>query len=437
MTAFLASPARPWPRSFAFPTTAVAIAGLSTLIFISHMLYAPQIILNIPWEDAEISPGAGDAGRQALFALVFCALAYALARARGFATLLEIPWPLLMVLLWCWLSVSWAIAPDVSVRRIMFTTLVALSAVYAVQILHYRTVIQVLVGCYIAMLCADLVAVAVFPLAVHVAPTAADTRLDRGLTGDWRGFHEHKNAAGAVCALAAIVLAYETVRLRSYAVGLTCTLIALLFLLKTHSKTSGAFVGVAFAMGAFAHFGYRHPRARDFGLLCAAGLSGLWLGLGGDNQLTQYFTALFDDPASLTGRVQIWPMLLDYAQSHPLLGSGFGSFWDIGSASPIANYGAVWAFHGHNGYLDILVTVGGVGLALTLFTFILRPLYLLFYRPLPNYASRVLLCAAIIFVALHDLLESSLLNRAEPSWVILMIWYALLEKSAAAKEAPP
>jgi O-antigen ligase len=427
----MTSAVAPFTQPFRLPdslvATRVAAAGLVALIFISHMFYAPQIILNIPWEDADLVLGSGDTGRQVMFALIFGCLAFTVARYRGVPALLDIPWPLLVLFAWCWLSVSWAIDPDIATRRIAFTTLVAIGVVYAVQILRYRIVIQVLVGCYIAMLCMDLVAVALFPLAVHTDLVTSDSRLDVGLAGDWRGLHENKNVAGAICALAAIVLACETARLRSLIVGPICTLVALLFLFETQSKTSGGFIGVAMMIGVLAHYGMHYPRARNIGILCVAGGLCLWFGLGGDLAATQYWTALFDDPASLTGRVQVWPTLLAYAADNPLFGAGFGSFWDIGSASPVYRYGATWAFHGHNGYLDILVTTGGIGLALALFALVLRPLYLLFYRPLPDFASRFLLCSTIVFVCLHDLLETSLLNRAEPPWVILLIVYCLLE----------
>ena len=84
-------------------------------------------------------------------------------------------------------------------------------------------------------------------------------------------------------------------------------------------------------------------------------------------ELSSSLAEVFDDPASLTGRVQIWPVLLDYVSNHLWLGSGYGSFWAIGDASPIFEFDNSWLMtidHSHNGYLETLVHTGVIGLAL-------------------------------------------------------------------------
>ena len=77
---------------------------------------------------------------------------------------------------------------------------------------------------------------------------------------------------------------------------------------------------------------------------------------------------LLSDPGALSGRAQIWPLLISYSQQHPWTGAGFGSFWQIGDNSPIWELTDGWvaeiASHGHNGYLDLIVTIGYPGMLL-------------------------------------------------------------------------
>jgi len=62
--------------------------------------------------------------------------------------------------------------------------------------------------------------------------------------------------------------------------------------------------------------------------------------------------------ATLTGRTETWAQLVPVVYSQPFLGSGFGSFWTD------ARRDFYEMSHGHNGYLDILLDLGAVGLVL-------------------------------------------------------------------------
>jgi O-antigen ligase len=61
---------------------------------------------------------------------------------------------------------------------------------------------------------------------------------------------------------------------------------------------------------------------------------------------------------TLTGRTEIWARLLPVAMQKPLLGGGFGGFWTPRTRDVFRISGS------HNGYLDVLIGLGFVGLAL-------------------------------------------------------------------------
>ena len=69
---------------------------------------------------------------------------------------------------------------------------------------------------------------------------------------------------------------------------------------------------------------------------------------------------------TLTGRLEIWQLVLAEVGKHPWLGYGYGAFW-LGANGPAPwitqnLYGILW--QAHNGYLDLLNETGIVGLAL-------------------------------------------------------------------------
>jgi O-antigen ligase len=79
--------------------------------------------------------------------------------------------------------------------------------------------------------------------------------------------------------------------------------------------------------------------------------------LGGSNLAN--FTPLFGRDETLTDRTSIWAALMPDVRSEPLFGHGFQSFWT--SVRREMYFGMP---HAHNGYLDIMLETGAVGLAL-------------------------------------------------------------------------
>lgn len=59
--------------------------------------------------------------------------------------------------------------------------------------------------------------------------------------------------------------------------------------------------------------------------------------------------------ATLTGRTDIWAYLVPYAMSNPIGGHGFGGFWTEVHREATSS-------HAHNGYLDIVLNIGFLGL---------------------------------------------------------------------------
>lgn len=79
------------------------------------------------------------------------------------------------------------------------------------------------------------------------------------------------------------------------------------------------------------------------------------------------------DP-TLTGRTELWENVLFAISQRPLLGYGYGAFWNMSGGM----YGTLWNERSnwqpgsaHNSYLDITVNLGYIGLGLFLFGFVI------------------------------------------------------------------
>ena len=76
---------------------------------------------------------------------------------------------------------------------------------------------------------------------------------------------------------------------------------------------------------------------------------------------------LVERDATYTGRTRIWPVVQDVISTRPWLGQGWGAVWGEAPLHRQINRSVGFdVAHSHNGYLDVQVQVGAVGLALLL-----------------------------------------------------------------------
>jgi len=251
---------------------------------------------------------------------------------------------------------------------------------------------------------------------------------DRQLIGAWRGLYFHKNIGGAVSAITALLFffrAVETKRLMNWLIFAA----AVLFTLMTQSKTSLALLPIGLLAGVL--FRFTRPRSLERWLVLTA--IALVAALGALTLATQLpvIERYLADPAELTGRVAIWQAEFAFVRDHPMLGAGFGSFADTGALSPLYHYATdKWVrgeAHGHNAYLQMLVTIGGIGFALAVFALVVQPA--LAFRRLNSPSERTFfapLFAIFVFELFHNLFESDFLEGDGPAWGVFLLMLACL-----------
>lgn len=208
--------------------------------------------------------------------------------------------------------------------------------------------------------------------------------------GAWRGIYTHKNELGRLMSLGAIVFLMQSrqegeikiIGLKIRSIGTlkqcvpigtrrdsflqsTLTLLGLgaaiaMILL---SRSSGGIVNLTIMAIALAMFKISQLRL-DLKFLFTMGSIVLFLIIA---------VIVFPNPelifasigksSDLTGRGDLWNVLLDLLSSRLLLGFGYGVFWE--SYGAIVTLAVGWDVpHAHNGFLDLTLGVGLLGLIL-------------------------------------------------------------------------
>lgn len=377
------------------------------------------------------SSGAGDAMRQACYLLVFAIIVGDALWNRGLGVVMAVPPMLVALLAWCLASAYWAAEPDVALRRAALEIVVVLSVLLCVDTIGTERAFRIWWFVLAAVLVVDWLSIPLIHQAVHL-PGEQDSRL----VGDWRGLYFHKNIAGAVAALSAIVFFFSALRTRRW-LDIALCLAAIGFTVMTRSKSSLGLLLVALLFGLVYRFAWRSNIDR----MIAAVATGLFLLVAVAYVFlnSEMIARALEDPAEFTGRGAIWQAEIAFVRDHPLLGSGFGTFADTGNLSPLHNYvGAAWVetvAHGHNGYLQLLVTIGGIGFAFALIGLIAVPASRFWRLDDGDPNLRAMLFTLFVFLLLHNFMESDFLESDGPAWVAFLLMLAML-RAPPARQLP-
>jgi O-antigen ligase len=251
--------------------------------------------------------------------------------------------------------------------------------------------------------------------------------IDPGLVGDWRGLYFHKNIAGSVSAIMAIIFFFQALKARPLVNGAIC-LAAIAFTWMTRSKSCLVFLPMAIAIACV--YGLAWRRGIDRAIVVAGvGLLALFVAvivLMGWGQISH----ALNDPTELTGRTAIWRGEIAFIRDHFLFGAGYGSFADTGAVSLLHNYVAdTWVqniSHGHNAYLQLLVTIGAIGFALAMMAFVVAPAREFWRFDPADLENKSVFFGIFAFEILHNFLESDFLAGDDPPWPAFLLMLAML-----------
>lgn len=134
-------------------------------------------------------------------------------------------------------------------------------------------------------------------------------------------------------------------------------------------------------------------------------------------------TYLIGKDPSLTGRSEIWKAVFISILKRPILGYGYVGFFNgyQGEAANVSLAAGWGVTASHNGYLDVWVTLGAVGLALLLCTFVwaVRDAFVCICR---EYSPYLAWCASIVFLMIvTNTDEKAMMVPNDLIWVYYVI----------------
>lgn len=382
------------------------VEGLLTF----YILYTSIVSYNaIMGFQKNLTTGEGDSSRQIVYGALFLGvLLYSCAKERSIPKIFSFPIPWAILMVFCLASSTWALEPDISIRRsilLIMITWITFRCVVAGGYEGIRPVVRVVL---LLTLIGNYLWVIFIPsIGIHQAKEI----MDPSILGAWKGMVAQKNHAGAVTAMLIIFYFFDSKSIPAIRRYLILAF-SIFFLIKTQSKTSMGVLTLSIIIAQIYKLYSPKYKYLVATLSIIPTLIIFYLVRMNWNLITNPVL----DPYAFTGRGAIWAAVIDWLHedNNWVLGSGFGSFWNIGNQSPIFSHGTGWITeigNAHDGYLEVLSTLGVFGLALTIFTAFLYPILLLMSHPHVDREKGALVIAVIIFAIGQNFTESTLLDR--------------------------
>jgi len=239
--------------------------------------------------------------------------------------------------------------------------------------------------------------------------------------GYWRGIFGHKNGLGQIMAIAILVEWLLPAKTRlSKCLNFATILLCAILLFFSNSITAMIAITASLIFIQVYRFTRGSLRVPMFAIvsIIALVITSSVLLLATDNAAV---TAALGRTSSLTGRTEIWQWVMYFAQDRPILGYGYSGFWGGAAPESIALNDRLGfqVMYSHNGYLDIFLTLGAVGLLLSLLQ-IGVGIKRAFYRSERGASSVDYWPLAFVFYfAVHNVAECTILTQ-DLEWSIFV-----------------
>lgn len=386
--------------------------------------------LQVRTTDAASLAVEGDAVRQIGYTLLFISSALPLLLFAPGRILKAVPVPLIAFFLWCLLSVIWSDTPSIALRRLVLTVMLALTCFLATFQIASNRGLRIIFIALLVLMIGSLAAGLAFPtLSIHQSGDR-----ESGIVADWRGLFYHKNLLGSVAAISLLYAVSLLLRRRLLKWSAVSLFLSLLALLLSGSKTSMALGFLCTLFLVAFHYAQQSSARKVWAKLSLVALPfallgvAFWLaGPGGQ---------LLSDPDALTGRVEIWQYVGRMIATNPIQGLGFQSVFETGDGGAMATSTSNEFYrtlsHAHNGYLEILASVGIIGLILFLWAV---PGYAVYEMRKAFKSSREiipLVASVLLFSLLQGVTESGFADRDRPVWLLTLLTLGVLRASRRA-----
>ena len=324
------------------------------------------------------------------------------------------------------ISVIWSPGVLDSIRRATLLALTASFAYFLAEKFKPQELMRLIyfTGCLAAV--GSLITIAISP------------RYGFMSTGEWKGIFGHKNDLGIyLCFMLSPILFLPAKATMRNVAGIICALVGVVLIIGSQSRGAWIVAAALFAYVAVLKVIHRMATTRD-AIAFSATLAGIITVIGlliyENYAAITYFMG--KDP-SLTNRGLIWNAVLGCIAERPILGYGYGGFWRgiHGESIKVISAVGVNISHAHNGYLNLTLQTGLVGLGLFVFVLLVacRNAFVTIYSRRIKSGEWYGAILLMTVVASSD--ESFLMNYNAITTILFMIACVGLHNIVAGEEA--
>jgi O-antigen ligase len=311
-------------------------------------------------------------------------------------------------------SCLWSQLPRISLLASLYFAINILFAFYLYQRFNHRQVLQLLLTIGWICLVSSIILSLFFPkYGISQVPTP----------GAWRGIYEHKNGCAemTIFLLAAAFFA-PLGGLLSRVFRIAYILLSVILIVMSKSMTGWLLLAFLLAYALFMRVFQRFRKKDGVVLVLVLVVVGMVpLAIIGISYFKEIMYLVGKDP-TLTGRTTIWRAVVVAAMKRPLLGYGYKAFWTglQGESSNVLLANG-WSFdQAHNGYLEVWLGVGALGVGVVLYSLI---------KALRNALSCILArnfylswCVCIVLlITIHAMDEQTLASPNNLAWVLYIV----------------
>jgi exopolysaccharide production protein ExoQ len=319
--------------------------------------------------------------------------------------------PTMLALAVC--SALWSPVPRITLQMCIHIGLSTLFACYLSARYTAERLMQLLIfmGLYSALLCV------LFSLALP------KYGVFQGYTGGaWLGICDHKNTLGVSMAFLLTPALFTS----SYGRGRKLIYSALLLFLIGMSQSRGAWLDTAGMLLFVAWLStIRRVRARELAPILLVTAAVILAAIALASYFWPQLAAHMGKSASMSGRTGIYTEVWRSIMKRPMLGYGFGAFWDRGNFESQRIASAVrWPNIGYseNGFLEVALQTGFLGVGLILAMMVRAAYQGIRLLRSPRYVPRIGWFLTILFLVLLTNVDAGwfmTLNTLD--WVLLLI----------------
>lgn len=375
----------------------------------SLLLASGAFVLYFSGEDLSSARefGAGSITSQLVLGTCYLIAAFLLITSRRSTQILLRAWPVLLLPALAIVSTAWSADPALTLRRAFALLGIVLFGLSLSASFSFQSCISVVTRALASAMLLSIVWVVLFPAyGLHQATDAVQA-VHAGL---WRGIFAHRNILGGAFAgiTLTFLLVYGRYAFKNLIVRLGAIAVTLACLVGANSGT-GYVIAVAMPLFAFsmAFVATQPPRKRLQLLLVVLIAIAILLTLA--DELGTVVLQALGKQTDLTGRTIYWYYIIQLLGSDLLLGHGYSAGLLVLDQKIGALTNATLT-SAHNGYLELLIYFGFVGLAIAMLVLawlLWGAIRLVVIGPSSLSIQSTFPVVVVVFALAHNVVESS------------------------------